>query len=70
MCQIVRTAPSIQAYFVGARGRYTTVTNRMMPPHSFSMGVIGSQPIVAERPMYFNYNNGGADGFNVVGYQS
>jgi hypothetical protein len=46
------------------------LTNQVMPNQSFSMIVIGSQPIVAERPMYFNYNNSGqTGGSDVVGYQ-
>jgi len=61
-------APTVATYFVAAHSRYTILTNTVMPNQSFSMVVLGSAPIVAERPMYFNYN-GDTGGSDVVGYQ-
>jgi hypothetical protein len=62
-------APTIQTYFVAAHSRYTVLTNRVMVNQSFSMLVLADQPIVAERPMYFNYNSGQTGGSDVLGYQ-
>jgi hypothetical protein len=62
-------APTIQTYFVAAHSRYTVLTNRVMVNQSFSMLVLADQPIVAERPMYFNYNAGQTGGSDVLGYQ-
>jgi hypothetical protein len=54
---------------VAAHSRYTVLTNRVMSNQSFSMLVLADQPIVAERPMYFNYNAGQTGGSDVLGYQ-
>jgi len=62
-------APTIQTYFVAAHSRYTVLTNRVMSNQSFSMLVLADQPIVAERPMYFNYTGGQTGGSDVLGYQ-
>jgi putative amidase-like protein len=61
--------PTIATYTVNPTSRYTVLTNQVMPSQSFSMAVVADQPIVAERPMYFNYNNGQTGGSDVVGYQ-
>jgi len=37
--------------------------------HDFSTKITSSQPIIAERPMYFNYNGVWTGGHDVVGYQ-
>jgi len=62
-------APTLQTYFVAAHSRYTVLTNRVMSNQSFSMLVLADQPIVAERPMYFNYNAGQTGGSDVLGYK-
>ncbi len=63
------SAPTVKTYLIAASSRFTVLTNGVMPNlSSFSLVVESSQPIVAERPMYFNYygNTGGSD---VIGYQ-
>jgi len=61
--------PTIKTYNIGATSRYTLLTNSVMPNQSFSMMVQSSRPVVAERPMYFNYNNSGqTGGTDVIGY--
>jgi hypothetical protein len=64
-------APTVRSYTIGPNSRFTIFTNSVMPSQSFSMEVLSSAPIVAERPMYFSFNvgngpqNGGSD---VIGY--
>lgn len=64
-------APTVRNYTVAPNSRFTIFTNSVMPNQSFSMEVLSSGPIVAERPMYFSFNvgngaqNGGTD---VIGY--
>ncbi len=62
-------APTVVAYTVNPTSRYTILTNPVMPSQSFSMAVVADQPIVAERPMYFNYGSGQTGATDVVGYQ-
>ena len=65
--------PTVITYTVPANSRYTVVTNAAMPSQSFSMEVISSAPIVAERPMYFVYNVGSgpqSGGTDVIGYEA
>jgi hypothetical protein len=38
------------------------------PSHDFSTKVSSDQPIIAERPMYFNYNGVWTGGHDVVGF--
>ena len=60
----------MQTYAVGPHSRYTILTNTVMPNQSFSMVVQSDTPIVAERPMYFNYlNSGQTGGTDIIGYQ-
>ena len=40
------------------------------PAHDFSAAVTSDQPIIAERPMYFNYNGAWTGGHDVVGATS
>ncbi len=61
-------APTVVTYQVAPSSRYTVFTNGVMVNLSFSMVVESNVPIVAERPMYFNYN-GITGGSDVVGYQ-
>jgi hypothetical protein len=63
-------APTVQTFVVGPHSRYTIYTNAVIPGQSFSMVVRSDVPIVAERPMYFNFaNSGQTGGTDVVGYQ-
>jgi hypothetical protein len=65
------TAPTVKTYTVPASSRYTVFVNAVISG-DISMSVAASQPIVAERPMYFNYTFIGANqtgGTDVVGYQ-
>ena len=64
------SAPTEQVVAVAPHSRYTINTSTEMASQSFSMIVESGLPIVAERPMYFNYNNSGqTGGSDVVGYQ-
>jgi len=63
------SAPTLQIYSVGPHSRYTVNTSAVMSGQSFSMVVQSGLPIVAERPMYFNYNGGQTGGSDVLGYQ-
>lgn len=66
-------APVTQTYTVAAGARFTLNTATVMGAQSFGMQVGASGPIVAERPMYFNYTAGGSNqtgGTCVTGYQS
>src|SRR5579883_1303428 len=59
-------APVIRTYQVGANARYTINVNSVIGPNqNVSMVVTGSQPIIAERPMYFTYT--GLAGFSIPG---
>jgi pro-kumamolisin-like protein len=65
--------PVVRVYTVGPHSRYTVNVNSALsgqPFQSVSMIVQSGLPIVAERPMYFNYNNSGqTGGTDVLGYQ-
>jgi len=61
-------APSVQVISIAPHSRYTINTNNVIAGQSFSVVVESGLPIVAERPMYFNYN-GDTGGSDVVGYQ-
>lgn len=64
------SAPTQQVVQIAPHSRYTINTSSKMKSQSFSMVVESGLPIVAERPMYFNYNNSGqTGGSDVVGYQ-
>ena len=64
------SAPTVQTYSIKANSRFTLNTGTVMPSQSFSMVVSSTLPVVAERPMYFNYNNSGqTGGSDVIGYQ-
>jgi hypothetical protein len=60
------TTPIIRTYQVGANARYTINVNSVIGPNqNVSMVVTGSQPIIAERPMYFTYT--GLAGYSIPG---
>ena len=65
------TGQNVQkSYKVGATTRRTIDVNlEIGPDKDVSMLVEGGSPIVAERPMYFNYRNKWAGGHNAVGAQ-
>jgi outer membrane protein assembly factor BamB len=63
------SGPVVRTYTVGAATRFTLFTGSVMGQQSFAMTVSASQPVVAERPMYFNYGPGDTGGTDVVGYQ-
>jgi hypothetical protein len=64
------SAPTLQIVSIAPHSRATVYTNSVMPGQSFSMVVQSGLPIVAERPMYFNYNSSGqTGGTDVLGYQ-
>ncbi len=64
------SAPTLQIVSIAPHSRATVYTNAVMPGQSFSMVVQSGLPIVAERPMYFNYNSSGqTGGTDVLGYQ-
>jgi len=57
-----------ETYPVGATSRETVDVNTVVgPDQDVSMLIESTQPIVAERPMYFNYRNKWNGGHNVVG---
>lgn len=65
-------APVTRTYTVGAGARFTLNTATVMGAQSFGMQVSATGPVVAERPMYFDYTAGGSDqtgGTCIVGYQ-
>jgi hypothetical protein len=66
-------APTVQTVVVDAHSRYTAFTNAVMPNQSFSMVVEANLPIVAERPLYFDFVgprvSGATGGTTVIGYQ-
>jgi hypothetical protein len=61
--------PVVRDYTIAPTSRFTLFTNRVMVYQSFSMQVIANVPIVAERPMYFDYAGGQTGGSDVIGYQ-
>jgi hypothetical protein len=63
------STPTLRQYVVGPTTRFTVFTNSEMPNQSFSMAVTSTLPIVAERPMYFNYQGRQQGGSDVIGYQ-
>jgi hypothetical protein len=63
-------APTVKIYTIAPSSRFTLFTADVMPNASFSMQVVSNVPIVAERPMYFNFaNSGQTGGTDVIGYQ-
>jgi outer membrane protein assembly factor BamB len=62
-------APTVRNYTVAPATRFTLFTGTVMGQQSFAMSVSASQPVVAERPMYFTYGPGNPGGTGVVGYQ-
>jgi kumamolisin len=66
-------APTVQTVVVDAHSRYTAFTNAVMPSQSFAMVVEANLPIVAERPLYFDFVgprvSGATGGTTVIGYQ-
>jgi outer membrane protein assembly factor BamB len=63
------SAPTVKGYSIVPSSRFTLFTADVLPNQAFSMQVESNVPIVAERPMYFNYNNGQTGGTDVIGYQ-
>jgi outer membrane protein assembly factor BamB len=59
---------TMQLYSIAPSSRFTLNTGTVMPNQSFSMVLASDAPIVAERPIYFNFNNGQTGGSDVVGY--
>ena len=59
-----------ETYQVGAHSRKTVFTNNVVNVGgaSFSMDVASDQLILAERPMYFNYNGSQTGGSDVIGF--
>jgi hypothetical protein len=56
-------------YPIDPERRYTVYVNDVVgKDQSISMLVTSDAPIVAERPMYFNYNDAWTGGHCVVGY--
>lgn len=57
-------------YSVPAHSRYTVNTNKVtgVAGMSFSMDVTSDTPILAERPMYFDYNGSQTGGSDVIGF--
>jgi hypothetical protein len=63
------SAPTVRVYQVPS-GRSTIFANGVLGNQSFSMVVTSTLPIVAERPMYFNFLlSGQTGGSDVLGYQ-
>ncbi|HEY7124507.1 MAG TPA: SBBP repeat-containing protein [Ktedonobacterales bacterium] len=61
-----------RVYQVAPGSRFTLFTNTVLNNQSFSMVVESNVPIVAERPMYFNFAGsvpGQTGGSDVIGYQ-
>jgi kumamolisin len=64
-------APTVRMYTIVPSSRFTLYTADVMPNQSFSMQVESNVGIVAERPMYFNYNSSGqTGGSDIIGYQA
>ena len=54
---------------IGATSRSTVnVNNSVGPNRDVSVKITADSPIVAERPIYFNYNGAWTGGHDVVGY--
>ena len=66
---MLETGENIErTYVVGATSRRTVDVNlEVGPDHDVSMVVDSDRPVVAERPMYFNYRNKWIGGHNVIG---
>ncbi|HEX9069791.1 MAG TPA: hypothetical protein VF807_13545 [Ktedonobacterales bacterium] len=62
-------SPVSRVVVVAPHSRATVLANQDMPGQSFSLVVVASLPIVAERPMYFAYNGTQTGGSDVIGYQ-
>jgi hypothetical protein len=63
-------APTVMLYQIAPHSRFTLDTSLVMPGQSFSMTLLSNLPVVAERPMYFNYSNSGqTGGTDIIGYQ-
>lgn len=60
---------TVQTYVIGPHSRFTLYSNTVMPNQWFAMSIVSTVPVVAERPMYFNYNGSIPGGTDVVGYQ-
>jgi len=61
--------PMVRDHTVGANSRYTIPVNVDAGADlAISTGLSSDQPIIVERPMYFNYNGTQAGGHDVVGY--
>jgi hypothetical protein len=59
-----------RVYTVAANSRFTLRANDIVPANSsFSLAVESTQPIVAERPMYFAYHGTDTGGSDIIGYQ-
>ncbi len=61
--------PVVRRYTVAPGSRFTLFVNAMLSSQSFSLVVESNVPVVAERPMYFNFSGGLTGGSAVVGYQ-
>ncbi|MHB8894645.1 MAG: DUF5719 family protein [Candidatus Geothermincolia bacterium] len=58
-----------QQVTVGAHCRATIMVNQIVPPNSdVSVTIESTQPIVTERPMYFNYNGNTTGGSDTMGF--
>jgi len=63
-------APITTQHVVPANSRYTILVNQDAGANkSVSAQVSSDQPIICERPMYFNFNGVWTGGHDVVGYQ-
>jgi hypothetical protein len=51
----------LQTYTVAPNSRYTISVNAFMPGVAFATDITSDQPIVVERAMYWNGNQGGSD---------
>jgi hypothetical protein len=58
-----------QTLAVGAHCRATIMVNQIVPAGSdVSVSIASSQPIVTERPIYFNYNGNTTGGSDTMGF--
>jgi len=54
---------------VGKHSRATVFVNKVVPPGSdVSLKIQSSQPIVTERPIYFNFNGNTTGGSDSMGF--
>lgn len=60
--------PTVNYYTIGATSRFTLLANSIVPGQNISVVVQASAPVVAERPMYFNYAGGQTGGSDIIGY--